>query len=130
MHMEGHHIRHKYHTDCKHEKVSPVAYSSSHDSNGKMEHKDATALEKMGAALFYGASSIFVIFANKIVLSTYSFPHFAFVAGVQFLTTSLVLFVLSLFKAVDIPRLNWSIFKEVFPVSFMFFGNVIFVICI
>lgn len=126
MHMEGHHIRHKHPIDSKHEKIAPVAHTSLHDTNGKMEHRDATGLEKMGAALFYGISSIFVIFANKIVLSTYAFPHFAFVAGVQFLTTSLVLFVLSLFKAVDIPRLNWSIFKEVFPVSFMFFGNVIF----
>lgn len=88
-------------------------------------HSDSQ-MGKMWSALFYGVSSILVIFTNKWLLTEFHFPYFKFVATAQFVATSVILLVLALFKKVDIPVLTPVIFREIMPISLMFLGNVLF----
>jgi solute carrier family 35 protein len=81
--------------------------------------------DRIAAALFYGVSSLLVVFVNKIVLSNFGFPSFLFLAMMQFLSSCLALGVLSLMHRVDIPRLSCSVLFEVMPISAMFLGNVV-----
>jgi solute carrier family 35 protein len=81
--------------------------------------------EKLFSAIFYGISSILVIFTNKWLMTTFNFPYFKFVAAVQFITTSIILLILAVCKKVDIPWLTPQIFREIMPVSLMFLGNVL-----
>ena len=81
---------------------------------------------RIWSAVFYGISSILVIFTNKWLLTQFNFPHFKFVAAVQFVATSLILFILAMFKKVDIPFITPAIFREIMPISLMFLGNVLF----
>lgn len=48
-----------------------------------------------GAALFYGVSSLLIMFVNKMVLTSYGFPSFNFLAASQFFFTSIILFSLN-----------------------------------
>jgi len=83
-------------------------------------------LERILAALFYGASSLAVIFVNKIIMSEYNFPYFDFLAAVQFAATTLILSLLILTRKIDsIPILSLSVVTEVLPISIMFLGNVL-----
>jgi len=77
------------------------------------------------SALFYGLSSILVIFINKALLTQYNFPYFIFVATLQFIFTSIFLYILLLLKKIDIPLLKYDIFIEIIPCSLLFLGNVI-----
>lgn len=81
--------------------------------------------EKIYAAGLYAISSFLVIFVNKWILTSYSFPSFMFLAAIQFLSTSLILGALSLFNRVEIPPLNRAIFVEVLPITCMFLCNVL-----
>mmetsp|Transcript_27483 Transcript_27483/g.26293 ORF Transcript_27483/g.26293 Transcript_27483/m.26293 type:complete len:394 (+) Transcript_27483:132-1313(+) len=81
--------------------------------------------KKAMAAVFYGVTSLAVIFTNKAIMTGYNFPFFDFLAAIQFLATTVILGTLVLMKKVDIPVLNYSIFREIFPISLMFLGNVI-----
>jgi hypothetical protein len=87
--------------------------------------KMTTNADRIGAALFYGVSSLMVVFINKIVLSSYGFPSVIFLACMQFVSTCIVLLVLQLFRKVDVPKLSLSSMLEVLPVSGMFLGNVV-----
>ena len=96
----------------------------------KIAHDSTTSSKPQGldravAAIFYGLTSLAVIFTNKSIMTGYNFPFFDFLAGVQFVATILILSFLVLIKKVDIPALNYTIFREVFPISMMFLGNVI-----
>jgi hypothetical protein len=53
-----------------------------------------TPMQQGGAALFYGVSSIVIMFINKIVLSIYRFPSFNFLATSQFVVTTVILLTL------------------------------------
>ena len=77
------------------------------------------------SALFYGLSSILVIFANKALLTQFDFPYFNFVATAQFILTSIFLFILSFFHIFEIPWISPSICLEILPLSLMFLGNVV-----
>jgi len=50
--------------------------------------------QQIGAALFYGISSIAIMFVNKVVLSIYHFPSSIFLAIAQAVVTSSILLVL------------------------------------
>lgn len=93
-----------------------------HHTNETTVH---TNFQKIGSAIFYGISSILVIFSNKAVMTYYHFYYFDFLATTQFLVTCSILFILHLMKKIDIPPLNFTIFKEILPVSLMFLGNVL-----
>eukprot|EP01040_Poterioochromonas_malhamensis_P004877 gene4877-5231_t len=81
---------------------------------------------KISTAIFYGISSILVIFTNKAVMTSYQFHFFDFLALIQFIVTTTILLLLILFKKIDtIPVLNLQICREILPVSLMFLGNVL-----
>jgi hypothetical protein len=80
---------------------------------------------KLFAALFYGISSILVVFTNKWIMTSFHFPYFKFLAAVQFVTTAAILLLLAVCKKVDIPFFSLSICREILPISFMFLGNVL-----
>lgn len=79
----------------------------------------------MGSALFYGATSVAVVFLNKMILSEYKFGDFVFVSLSQFVATVLALLVLHALRKVEIPMLTRGIFIEIAPVAGMFMGNVV-----
>lgn len=94
-------------------------------------HKQKSSLhvskyEKVGSAFLYGMMSILVIYINKIILSSYNFPNFYFIALSQFIATCSVLQVLHMMKRVEITSFSKQIFLEICPVSAMFLGNVVF----
>ena len=84
-----------------------------------------SSLEKAGAAVFYGLSSIAVIFLNKIILSEYKFGDYIFLSLSQFISTVTILFVLHVLRRIEIPTLTYAIFLEISPVAGMFMGNVV-----
>ena len=47
--------------------------------------------QQISAAVFYGVSSIAIMFVNKIVLTSYKFPSFNFLALSQFAVTAVIL---------------------------------------
>lgn len=81
---------------------------------------------KVVSAAFYGVSSLAVIFVNKVVLTTYDFKYFEFLALCQFLSTCVVLGFLSIQQKIEISHMTSEVFWEVAPVSLMFLGNVVF----
>lgn len=99
--------------------VGPSSESSEGHGNSSIQRG------KIFSAIFYGISSVLVIFTNKWLLTEFHFPYFKFVATVQFFTTSLILFILALMKKVDIPWPSYSIIREILPISLMFLGNVL-----
>ena len=101
--------------------------SHEEDENDK-DAKDGTKMrrDRILAALFYGGSSLLVIFINKIIMSEYNFPYFDFLAAVQFLATTIILSVLIVLRKIDsIPAISFSVVQEVLPISVMFLGNVL-----
>lgn len=95
------------------------------ESSLKINGKEPSRSERLGSALFYGLTSLAVIFLNKIILSQYHFPHFIVLAGFQFLSTSVILYALQIFKKIELPPVSWGIIKEVSPIASMFLLNVI-----
>ena len=99
--------------------------SKSLDESETVNTSDNIHRNKILSAIFYGVCSVAVIFTNKAIMTQFNFPYFDFLAAVQFLATSIVLFILILMKRIDVPNLNFTIFREILPVSLMFLGNVI-----
>ena len=115
--------------------------NNSKDSNTKQEKNDkeeedtsgkghysgggSSSRDKLSSILFYSVSSLAVIFINKYILSVFDFPHFNFVAFLQFVSTSVIIGYLVLINRLDVPKISWSIFREVFPISLLFLGNVV-----
>ena len=68
--------------------------------------------QQAGAALFYAVSSLLVIFLNKMVLSSYHFPSYNFVALMQFTATVIVMWVLKLTGRIQVSRSILSVFAR------------------
>lgn len=81
--------------------------------------------QRVLSALFYGVSSILVIFTNKAVMTTFGFPYVDFIATVQFVMTVFILSIFIALRKIDVPPLTWSIAFEVLPIALMFLGNVL-----
>jgi solute carrier family 35 protein len=69
-------------------------------SHAKYEEGTVTFFSKAWSAVFYAASSTAVILINKVVLTSYNFPSFLFLALCQFLSTTFVLLFLFAFQKV------------------------------
>ena len=74
--------------DGETEKLLPLHVTNGHESATTTGPSQA---KKVGTALFYATSSLGVIFANKIVLSTYKFPSVQTLALFQFTSTTIAL---------------------------------------
>lgn len=81
--------------------------------------------KKVGTALFYAVSSLGVIFANKVVLSTYSFPSVQTLAFFQFTSTTLALKVASMLGYVHLLPISWSGIKSILPLSTCYLLNIL-----
>jgi hypothetical protein len=84
-----------------------------------------TQAKKIGTALFYAASSIWVIFANKIVLSTYKFPSVLTIALLQFASTTLALKVASALGYVSLLPVTPRGVRSILPLSSCYLLNIL-----
>ena len=102
-----------------------LAEKVSSDSVKGHKAGDFTKTQRVGSAVFFSVSSLMVIFMNKAILTNYNFPHFSFLATIQFCATFTVLSILSYWGKLDIPRISFPVAKEVLPISVMFLGNIL-----
>ena len=84
-----------------------------------------TQAKKIGTALFYAVSSLGVIFANKIVLSTYKFPSVQTLAFFQFTSTTLALKIASMLGYVNLLPISWKGIKSILPLSTCYLLNIL-----
>ncbi len=80
---------------------------------------------KIGTALFYAVSSLGVIFANKIVLSTYAFPSVQTLAFLQFASTTLALKVASSLGYIKLLPISIRGVKSILPLSTCYLLNIL-----
>ncbi|VDM71304.1 unnamed protein product [Strongylus vulgaris] len=92
------------------------------------------------SAVFYGVTSIIVVFVNKILLTNFNliilhkcfhsswisrFPSFLFVGFGQMIATVLVLFFARLLRIVSFPSLDSSIPRKIMPLPLLFVLNLV-----
>ena len=102
-----------------HRHDAPSKASSSSESQHPSQAK------KVGTALFYATSSLGVIFANKIVLSTYKFPSVQTLALLQFTSTTLALKVASMLGYVNLLPISIKGIKSILPLSTVYLLNIL-----
>eukprot|EP00752_Nemacystus_decipiens_P007301 g6532.t1 len=84
-----------------------------------------TLLEQACAALFYAVASLLVIFVNKLVLTSWGFPSFFFIAVSQFTSTCLVLSLARLTGHVKLARFDRATARAVAPLMMYFLLNTV-----
>jgi hypothetical protein len=84
-----------------------------------------TQAKRIGTALFYAISSIWVIFVNKIVLSTYKFPSVLTIALLQFASTTLALRVASALGYVSLLPISLRGVRSILPLSTCYLLNIL-----
>lgn len=65
------------------------------------------------------------MFINKIVLSIYEFPSFAFLAASQFLFTSVIILGLKSAGKVQVTPLSWEVLRVMTPLILISLVNVL-----
>ncbi|XP_045107761.1 UDP-sugar transporter UST74c-like isoform X2 [Portunus trituberculatus] len=83
-------------------------------------------LKRIFSALFYGLCSFLIMVINKMILTTYKFPSFQFVALGQMTATVVVLFVAKKLRVVDFSGFSLEIVPKIWPLPLMYVGNLIF----
>ncbi|OWF39097.1 UDP-N-acetylglucosamine/UDP-glucose/GDP-mannose transporter-like [Mizuhopecten yessoensis] len=78
------------------------------------------------AALFYGTASFLIIVCNKVVLTTYKFPSFQFLAFGQMITGIVVLLVVKQAGLVQFPGPSIDVLKKIWPLPLIYMGNLVF----
>ena len=81
--------------------------------------------KKIGTALFYAISSLGVIFANKIVLSTFKFPSVQALALLQFASTTVALKLASILGFVHLHPITLTGIKSILPLSACYLLNIL-----
>ena len=118
----------------KHSEIFGIAdvaeKASTEESTGKPEwdaqgQEVVTSKEKYFSALFYALSSLAVIFLNKTIMSHFEFPHFNFLATIQFVATTAVLLFLQGLNKIEIPNISLQTLQDILPISLMFLGNIV-----
>ncbi|VDO63028.1 unnamed protein product [Haemonchus placei] len=77
------------------------------------------------SAIFYGVTSIIIVFVNKILLTNYRFPSFLFVGFGQMIATVIVLFLARMLKIVSFPAFDYSIPRKIMPLPLLFVVNLV-----
>ncbi|CAJ0950671.1 unnamed protein product, partial [Mesorhabditis belari] len=90
-----------------------------------MESRTASLFHRVSSALFFGVSSILVVFINKILLTNYKFPSPLTVGVGQMVATVMILFFARLFRLVTFPRLDSSVPRKIFPLPIIYVLNLI-----
>jgi len=83
--------------------TTSLAMASSHHHHPTYSHT-----QQLSAALFYGVSSLAIMFVNKAVLSIYGFPSFNFLAISQFTVTTIILYTLKKLGKVRQQSSEWD----------------------
>mmetsp|Transcript_28575 Transcript_28575/g.51651 ORF Transcript_28575/g.51651 Transcript_28575/m.51651 type:complete len:359 (+) Transcript_28575:93-1169(+) len=98
-----------------------------HNDNGSASAHPPppTQSKKVGTALFYATSSLGVIFANKIILSTFKFPSVLTLALFQFTSTTLALKVASMLGYVNLLPISVKGVKSILPLSTCYLLNIL-----
>jgi len=107
------------HHDANGDLPTSPSKPSAHGSAGPSQAK------KVGTALFYAASSLGVIFANKIVLSTYKFPSVQTLALLQFTSTTLALKLASMLGYVNLLPISVKGIRSILPLSTCYLLNIL-----
>ena len=111
------------------EKLLPLHHSNNnHDADANSSSNNPahpTQAKKIGTALFYATTSLGVIFANKIVLSTYKFPSVQTLALFQFTSTTLALKVASMLGYVSLLPISVKGIKSILPLSTCYLLNIL-----
>lgn len=84
-----------------------------------------TQAKKVGTALFYACSSLGVIFANKVVLSTFKFPSVQTLALLQFASTTTALKVASSLGYLHLLPISVKGIKSILPLSTCYLLNIL-----
>lgn len=103
--------------------TSPSIKSSS--SSSYSTTAPPTKAKRIGTALFYAISSIWVIFANKIVLSTYQFPSVLAIALLQFGFTTLALQIANILGYVSLVPISTKGVITILPLSTCYLLNIV-----
>ncbi len=85
----------------------------------------ASPVQKCGSALLYGTASLSIMVINKVVLTSYQFPSFAFLATAQFLFTTVVIFGLKLTGRVQVTDMSWDVLRVMAPLVIISLVNVL-----
>ncbi|XP_047123505.1 nucleotide sugar transporter SLC35D2 isoform X1 [Hydra vulgaris] len=80
---------------------------------------------KITSAIFYAVCSILIVVLNKIVLTSYRFPSFQFLAIGQMVASLLVLGISNQLGVITFPGFNKDVFKKVFPLPLLYFLNLV-----
>jgi len=104
------------------EKLLPLHHG---DDISEAKPQPPSQSKKVGTALFYATSSLGVIFANKIVLSTYQFPSVLLLALLQFTSTTLALKVASMLGFIDLLPISVKGVKSILPLSTCYLLNIL-----
>jgi len=99
--------------------------SSSTTTTTSSHSSPPTKARRIGTALFYAISSIWVIFANKIVLSTYQFPSVLAIALFQFGFTTAALQIANIFGYVSLLPITTRGLRTILPLSTCYLLNII-----
>ena len=111
--------------DEESERLLPLHVTNGHDSTTTSTTAGPSQAKKVGTALFYATSSLGVIFANKIVLSTYKFPSVQTLALFQFTSTTLALKVASMLGYVNLLPISVKGIKSILPLSTCYLLNIL-----
>ncbi|XP_074641024.1 UDP-sugar transporter UST74c-like isoform X2 [Tubulanus polymorphus] len=82
--------------------------------------------QRLFGALFYGISSFIIIVVNKVVLTSYKFPSFQFLALGQLITTIVVLFIAKRLKMIHFPDCSKETIVQIFPLPLIYLANMVF----
>lgn len=83
-------------------------------------------IRKVGSAVFYALASLMIIFANKIVLTSYRFSSFQTLALGQLTITLIIIKLAKIFKIIKIADLNAQTGWKLLPLALIYFGNLLF----
>ncbi|KJE92144.1 solute carrier family 35 [Capsaspora owczarzaki ATCC 30864] len=82
-------------------------------------------LVRAGAALFYATTSLAIIFVNKIVLTTYGFPSFSFLALGQYISTVVSIGIAKQLGYVSFPSFSFAVVRQTHPLPLVFLVNTV-----
>ncbi|PAV72245.1 hypothetical protein WR25_00062 [Diploscapter pachys] len=95
------------------------------EDDSEMTVSEASLWKRVGSAVFYGLTSILVVFVNKILLTNFKFPSFLCVAFGQMAATVLILYVARLLGLISFPSLDSSIPRKINPLPLLYFLNLV-----
>ena len=111
--------------DAEAQKLLPTHVVESTRPSSSSSSSTPTRAKRIGTALFYAVSSIWVIFANKIVLSAYKFPSVLTIALLQFASTTLALKVASALGYVSLLPITPRGVRSILPLSSCYLLNIL-----